>query len=82
MATAVPAICTEFLERMQDAFLYISGKHPDLRVEREALHPVGRYAVAIRHPLAKDLRWTFRFTDDASGRNTSAVCNSMRAFRA
>ncbi len=64
MARPVPAICTEFLERMQDDFFHINAKYPKLRVADDALRRVGNRSVTVTHRLAKDLRWTFRYTDD------------------
>ena len=47
MARPVPAICMEFLERMQDGFLLINAKHPKLRVADDALRRVGDRSVAV-----------------------------------
>ncbi len=66
MARPVPVICTEFLERMQDDFLHINAKYPKLRVADDGLRRVGDRSIVITHRRAKDLRWTFRYTDDRS----------------
>ena len=64
MARHYPSICTEFLERMQDDFIHINLKYPNLRVANDALRRVGDHCIAVTHPKVRKLRWIFRYSAD------------------
>lgn len=67
MARRVPTSCTQFLGEVATTFQQMVAKRPELQRTVKALRTVGGHALAIQHPMAKDLRWTFRSVDADPG---------------